>query len=250
MKKYVAVLLILIGFLGCDSESGWDCIKKAGSIVQEEYTLPLFDKVDLGHRVSLFITQGDNQQVILETGKNLQKKIDIQVVEGRLIINNNNTCNLIREYGLTKVYITVQDLKEIRNSSGGTIRSTNKLQLNDLALLSEDTNNEDAYNTDGDFYIDMQVERLQIVSNGIANFFLSGVAEKATIGLYSGDSRVEASNLIIDDLTLFHRSTNKMIVHPRQSIVGEIRSVGDVIAVHQPPVVEVVEFYTGRLIFQ
>jgi hypothetical protein len=41
-----------------------------------------------------------------------------------------------------------------------------------------------------------------------------------------------------------------MFVNPQRSIRGEIRSGGDVIAVFRPPVVEVEEFYTGRLIFE
>ena len=62
-------------------------------------------------------------------------------------------------------------------------------------------------------------------------------------------SRVEASDLIIQNLNIFHRSTNKMIVNPQQSITGEIRSLGDVISKNIPPVVEVTEYYTGTLIF-
>ena len=73
--------------------------------------------------------------------------------------------------------------------------------------------------------------------------------EPGNIGLYAGDSRVEASDLIIQNLNIFHRSTNKMIVNPQQSIIGEIRSLGDVISKNIPPVVEVTEYYTGTLIF-
>jgi hypothetical protein len=61
---------------------------------------------------------------------------------------------------------------------------------------------------------------------------------------------VEAANFEVQNLNIYHRSSNKMIVNPQQSIRGEIRSVGDVIAVFQPLVVEVEQFYTGRLIFE
>ena len=54
----------------------------------------------------------------------------------------------------------------------------------------------------------------------------------------------------MQDLSVLHRGTNKFIVNPQQSIRGEIRSTGDVISVNQPPIVEVEEFFTGRLIFQ
>jgi hypothetical protein len=41
---------------------------------------------------------------------------------------------------------------------------------------------------------------------------------------------VEAADFLIQDLIVFHRSTNKIIVNPRVSIIGEIRSLGDVIS--------------------
>ena len=54
----------------------------------------------------------------------------------------------------------------------------------------------------------------------------------------------------LDDLIVFHRSANKMVVHPVERIQGRIRGTGDVISVNRPPIVNVEEFYTGRLIFQ
>jgi hypothetical protein len=39
-------------------------------------------------------------------------------------------------------------------------------------------------------------------------------------------------------------------VNPQNKIAGEIRGTGDVIAVNEPPVVEVEQFFTGQLIFQ
>tara|TARA_R110000850_G_scaffold203228_1_gene329518 strand:- start:136544 stop:137293 length:750 start_codon:yes stop_codon:yes gene_type:complete len=249
MRNYIYIFLFAI-LSGCDTDSGIDCFKLSGDIFQEEIELSFFDKVNVGHRVQLFIKQGTEQHVILETGENMRKKVTLSVSENRLHIENGDNCNLVRDYGITKVFITVPDLSEIRNSSGLTIEGQGVLAFPDITLLSEDTHNEDSYNTDGDFILDLQSETLTIVANGISNFFLSGTVTTANLGLYSGDSRLEAQNLIIEDLTLFHRSSNKMFVNPQQSIRGEIRSTGDVISLNQPPIVEVEEFYTGRLIFQ
>ena len=60
---------------------------------------------------------------------------------------------------------------------------------------------------------------------------------------------MEAADFLIQDLIVFHRSTNKIIVNPQVSIVGEIRSLGDVISKNEPSLIDVTEYYTGRLIF-
>jgi hypothetical protein len=250
MKRIFNYLFLLLVFTACDSDSAWDCVKAAGTIVQEEITLETFEKLDVRHRVQLIVKQGDEQMVILETGENLRSKITLKVVDGVLRIDNGNSCNLVRDYGITKVYVTSPNITQIRNGSGLPVLSDGELTFPSLTLLSEDTAVEEDIHTVGDFKLLLDVQSLSIVANGKSNFFLSGQAENAFIGLYSGDGRVEAANFIVQDLNIYHRSSNKMYVSPRQSIRGEIRGVGNVIAVFQPPVVEVEEFYTGRLIFE
>jgi len=250
MKRTFNYLVLLLVFTSCDSDSAWDCIKAAGTITQEEIMLESFEKLDVRHRVQLIVKHGNEQKVILETGENLRGKITLKVTDGELRIDNDNNCNLVRDYGITKVYVTSPNITQIRNGSGLPVLSEGVLVFPSLALVSEDTAVEGDIHTVGDFELHLDVQSLSIVANGKSNFFLSGKAENAFFGLYSGDGRIEATDLVVQNLSIYHRSTNKMIVNPQQSIVGEIRSVGDVIAVHQPPVVEVVEFYTGRLIFE
>ncbi len=250
MKRIFNYLVLLLVFTACDSDSAWDCVKSSGTIFQEEITLENFDKIDVRHRVQLIVKQGAEQKIFLETGENLRRKITLKVTDGELFIDNNNNCNLVRDYGITKVYVTSPNITQIRNGSGLSVLSDGTLAFPKLALVSEDTAIEGDIHTVGDFELLLNVENLTIVANGKSNFFLSGQSERATIGFYGGDGRFEGQNFIIQNLTIFHRSSNKMIVNPQQSIVGEIRSVGDVISLNEPPVVEVEEFYTGRLIFQ
>jgi hypothetical protein len=80
--------------------------------------------------------------------------------------------------------------------------------------------------------------------------FISGFVNNLFIGFYSGDTRFEGANLIAQNIDIFQRSSNDMIVNPQQSLTGEIRGTGDVISLNRPPIVEVEEFYTGKLIFE
>ena len=248
--KRILVLLTLITFFGCDSDKGLNCFQAAGDIIQEEITVETFDKITVWERTQLFIKQGDTQKVVVETGENLLNDIEVQIKDGVLNLRNNNGCNLVRDYGLTKVYITTPNVTRIRNSSGLPVESIGTLSFPDLALISEDRESEDAFHIDGDFKLDLQVENLQVVANGLSNFFLSGTAERADFGIYAGDARIEAENLLIGKLMLFHRGTQDMVVNPQEAIHGKIVSLGNVIAKNRPPIVEVEELYRGRLIFE
>lgn len=249
MKKIIYIALILL-FAGCSSDKSWDCIQSSGDIVEKEVIVPPFTKIIVWDRIKLFIEQGDEQKVRIETGENIISDVTAIVTNGKLEIQNSYSCNLAQDYGLTKVYITAPNITEIRSSTGYLIESIGVLKYPLLTLLSEDQNNEDEFQTDGDFKLDLEVENINIVANGLSNFFLSGTATYASFGLYAGDSRIYSENLIVQNLFVYHRSTGEMIVNPQLTIRGKIVSLGNVISKHRPPIVEVEELYRGKLIFR
>ena len=63
-------------------------------------------------------------------------------------------------------------------------------------------------------------------------------------------SPFQLENFAIQNANVYHRGTNKVIVNPIQTLRGSVLSTGDLISVNRPPIVEVEETYTGRLIFE
>jgi hypothetical protein len=249
MNKIVYLVFVFI-FLACDSENGSDCFKKEGTIVQREIDLDLFTKIIVYPRVQLFIEKGDIQKVIIESGENLINDVYASVDGGLLSLIDNNSCNFIRDYNITKVYVTSPNITEIRNSSDLEVNSIGVLTYPELKLISEDYNNEDVFHNDGNFKLSLNVEEIEITSNGHSSFRLSGNAIKASFNTYAGNAYILAENLTVNEINLFHRSTGKMIVRPIESIRGKIIGIGNVVAKNRPPIIDVEEIYTGKLIFE
>lgn len=248
--KRLLLLFSVLSLLACDSDSAWDCLQRQGDLVQKEFQLASFDRILVQQGVELILKQGAEQTVVVESGENLIIDVTAEVQNGQLIITDNNSCNIARDYNLTKAFVTTPDLSEIRNASAQRVSSQGTLAFTNLILLSEDfTTSEDGYTT-GDFHLQLDVDVLRLEANNLSNFFLSGSADYANLRIFAGDVRIEAQNLMVEDLEFFHRGTNQMFVNPQQSLVGELRGGGDVISLNRPPVVEVTEYYTGRLIFQ
>ena len=249
MKNIVYITFIFL-FIGCSSDSSWDCIQKAGDIVQKEVSVPEFTEILVWERTKLFVQQGEVQKVVIESGENLMSDVEVSVTNGLLEIHNYNACNLVRDYGLTKIYVTTPNLTLIRSSTGLVVESIGVLRFPNLSLFSEDHAIEDQYHVDGDFKMNLEVENLIITANGLSKMYLWGSANNAIMGLYSGDCRIYSENLVVQNLTVYNRSTGPMVVNPQQSIKGQIVGVGNVISKNRPPVVEVEELYRGRLIFE
>ena len=248
MRKLIYIFVTFFLF-SCNGENVPDCFQNAGPIIQKEFVLGVFDEVTVFERVELIIKDEATQKVVVETGEYLLNDIEVSVKDGRLIIRNNNACNLTRDYGITKVYVSSPNLVEIRNSSGLTVSSDGALNYDDLTLLSEGFTSQD-FHSDGDFNLEVDSNSISIITNDISNVFISGSVTDLSIGFFSGDGRFEGANLIAQNINVFHRGSNDIILNPQQSLTGSIRSTGNIISLNEPPTVNVEEFYTGRLIFQ
>ncbi|HKJ48746.1 MAG TPA: head GIN domain-containing protein [Christiangramia sp.] len=249
MKKII-YLLAIIGLVGCDSEDAGNCLQESGDIIQEEILVENFDEIIVYDKIKLFIEQGAEQKVVLETGENLLNEISVEVEEGRLVLKNDNRCNFFREYGITIVYVTIPDLKYLRHAGNIPLESVGTLNLEELWLVSENQALDPEIHTDGNFKLDLNVKNLRITNDNYSHFFLTGSVENFDGFFAAGDGRLEARDLIVQNYDLFHRGTNKLIVNPQQSLKGDIYSYGDIISVNRPPEVDVEEHFKGKLIFE
>lgn len=248
--KYTFYIGLFIVLFSCNNDNTPDCFQNTGDIIEQEFVVDAFDKITVFEGVELIVTDAPIQKVIVQTGEYLLSDVKVSVVEGRLVLKDDNGCNIARDYGVTKVFVSSPNIIEIRNSSNFTISSNGVLNYPELNLLSENFGNEGLYSTIGDFNLQVDTNNLQLIFNNLSTAFISGTATEVFIGFYSGDSRFEGANLMAQNIQIYQRSSNDMILNPQLSLTGEIRSTGDVISLNQPAIVEVETFYTGQLIFE
>lgn len=67
-----------------------------------------FSKIIVNKRIGLVIIQGDDYKVEVKTGENLINDIEVSVVDNKLILEDNTTCNWVRDYGETTVLLPLQ----------------------------------------------------------------------------------------------------------------------------------------------
>lgn len=247
MKKLSYILLIFTLF-ACDSENANDCFQKAGGAVQEFREVPEFSRILVNRDVTLIVEEAEDYAVLIETGSNLLSDVSAVVVNDQLILTDGNTCNFVRDFGIANITVFTPTLTEIRTSTQYDITSNGILNFESLSLLSESFNVPGTF-TVGDFRLSVASEHINITANGLSSFYLDGTVNNLRVGFFAGAGRFEGSNLIAQNVNIYHRGSNDMIVNPQQSLTGQIVSTGDVIATNQPPNVEMEVLFTGQLIF-
>lgn len=243
-------MLFLALLVSCNSENAGDCFQTTGPIIQQEVvSLDAFDKILVNRDVELIVKDGTTQKVVIETGENLLNDVEAIVIDGKLILSDNNNCNYVRDYGITKVFVTSPNITEIRSSTQYDIRSDGVLTYPNLTILSEDYNAPNTF-TIGNFRLQIDNTSFNVVFNNLSNCYVSGKTNNLNVTYAAGLSRFEGRNLIAQKVYVWNRSSNDMIINPIQQITGKISGTGNVISVNHPPIVNVEEQYKGRLIFE
>jgi hypothetical protein len=236
--------------VSCEKPS--DCFETTGNSISRTYEVTAekeFNKIYVYKGVGLVVKQGTEWKVEVITGDNLLDNISVEFKENGLYLKDNSSCNWTRAYGQIKVYVTTPQLDylDIISTTEQDIVSDGILTHNILRMISMDLGEGAGTN---DFH--MQVNNYQTVveNNNVSRFYLAGQTGEALLNLYDGNGRIQAENLVAQNVKVFHRGSNDMIVFPVQSITGKMVSTGNIILKNVPLLpVDVEELYQGRVIY-
>jgi Putative auto-transporter adhesin, head GIN domain len=246
MKKIVAFLLLIL--VSCEKPS--DCIEATGVIVTKDFEVTPFERLDIDKGVEVVITEGLEYKLQIKIGENQLSNIDIRQNANTLYIKDNTSCNWVRAYGQTIAYITAPDINEIYSKTDRNISSNGVLTYPNLKIIAVDKNGDDRAGAGtGDFYFQLDNNRFEIQINTMSRHYISGKTNEFQVGIYNGDGRVEAQNLIAKNIGLYHRGSNDVIVFPTESIKGKMVSTGNTILKNNPPIIQVEQLYQGVLIY-
>lgn len=245
------LLALFVTFASCDKPG--DCVKSAGATASKnyEYDGPGFHTIIVNKGIALVITEGENYKVEVRTGENLVNDITVNVSEGVLTLEDQTTCNWVRDYGQTVVYVTAPNLTDIYAKTELNITSNGTLHYPDLRVVSMDSY--DSYNGTGtgDFFLNIDNESLTVENNNVSRFYVTGQTQDLKLYFYESGGIFYGQEFSAQDIYLYHRGSNDLYVRPIGSITGEIFNIGNVYSVTHPPDqnVNVVEHYQGKLYF-
>ena len=246
MKKIGLIVGFLFLIIGC-SKPG-DCIESTGDMITKEFVVPNFEKIIVYQGIALVVKEGPEYKVEVRTGENLIDGIEVKVTDNFLSLKDNTTCNWVREYGHTTVYVTAPNVVELHSKTEKTISSDGVLNYPILRLISMDLT--DGAGT-GDFNVQVNNYQTVIENNNVSRYYVSGQTNSLWVNFYDGNGRFMGENLSAKWVKIFHRGSNDMIVKPIDSITGRMVSTGNVVLKNTLPAdrVKVDVLYKGKVIY-
>lgn len=245
MKHFYAGILAVL-LTGCGISE--DCVKSSGRSAVRSFAIDSISKVFVEPGIALVVRQGAVYELEVHSGANILENISVDSQNHTLRLKDNSSCNLSRAYGITTAYLTAPNIEEIYSNTEQKITSDGTLTYPILRLISMDFFG--GVGT-GNFEMNIQNHHVVVQSNHVAGFYLSGSTGLLMLHFYDGIGRFEGGGFSAQEIEVFHRGSNDMIVHPLSKLSGNLYGTGDLISVSIPlEPADVQQHYTGRLRFQ
>ncbi|GET32730.1 lipoprotein [Prolixibacter bellariivorans] len=181
--------LMLVSFsLSAQSFWNWGGVKGNGNVVKVDRHLTGFDEISVSSGLDLYISQGDNESVVVEADENLQDIIMTKVDGNRLKLYVDKS---IRNAKAMKVHVTVKDLKELRASAGSDVVSQTGLTVSSLEI---------GVSSGSDVKMEVYADQLSGGTSSGSDLTLRGKAKNFHADSSSG-SDINAYDLTAEDCT-------------------------------------------------
>lgn len=236
--------MLLLFLVSCGLSE--ECFKATGELTTTSFEVLPFDKIYVYQGVKLIVKQADQYQVTVETGKNLANNVEVRWDDGVLRLYDHTSCNWVRGFGQTTIYVSAPHLTEIHSNTAQDIISDGVLTYPILRLFSIDLF--DGVGT-GDFYISVDNNQTVIENNNLATFYIQGNTTELLLNFYFGNAKFFGQNLEAQHIKVFHRGSNSMYVRPFESIEGELLSTGNLYLKSIPEIIQIETLYTGQVIY-
>ena len=253
MKKQIIFFLLTQLIVSCGISE--DCFKGNGNQVTQTFPLENFTKIKVYDGVGLVVKEGSNYEVKVVTSDNIIDDLEVRLDGDMLVVKDNSSCNIARDYGQTTVYVTIPDGTilplipelELHCKTEQKIQSDGVLHSPIVRLFAIGDDGDGAGT--GDFHINLDNGQFVVESNNVSNFYINGHCEEMLLNFYFGNGRFFGEELHAEKIKLFHRGSNDMFVYPIQKIEGIINATGNVVLENVPPIVDVEEVFRGRVIY-
>lgn len=177
MRTIIAALLGVIILTSCQ-----ETIIGNGILKQDARAVQAFDEIEVSGQVTVYLRQGEKEEVIVEADENLLPYIKTNVSGDRLSVSSEAN---FKDYKKLAVYITARELEYIKLSGAIELNGEKVFRSVDLKI---DASGACIVN------MDVQCEELTIDGSGAVTFNLNGFSREANFDI-SGAVEVNAFEL-------------------------------------------------------
>ena len=215
LTKLAAVVILLISTTSCFID-GMTGIKGNRNVVSEERAISSnFDEIKVQQGIRLLITQDNSTSLKVEADENIIDLLRTEIQNNQLKIYFEKN---VYKAKARNVYLSTNDIKKIKASSGSSVISENTIQSNALELDASSGSSMKIY---------VNAEKVTTESSSGANIRVNGKSKILSCSASSGSS-INADDLKTIDATVKASSGANIDVNVTGILTAKASSGGDI----------------------
>ena len=207
--------------------------KGNGDVTSQERQVSSFDAIKVGCAINLYLSQGVQQSVKVQTDENLQSHIITKVSNGTLNLECDNVHNATK----MDVYVTVVQLNKIDASGASKVKGETPLKSENFGLYlsgaakatlvieTSTFNNETSGAANGTITLVAKTANTEI--SGAGNMLMKGTAEKHNTEV-SGAGNLKAMEFVTDFTDADISGAGNASIMARQQLKADISGAGNI----------------------
>ena len=217
ITKFIIGAIITILMMSCNFQGdfGWG-VTGNGEVTEEERNVSEdFDRIEVSRGLDVYLTQGDEVDVIVEADSNLHDIIMTEVENNTLYIFSEENINRSRAQ---KIHVTFTDLSKIESNSGSDVYSTNVIKADDIELIT---------NSGADMEVAVQADVVECSASSGSDLRVSGRTSKLYADASSG-ADIKAGDLVSETCEARASSGSDITVNATSELVAKASSGADI----------------------
>jgi hypothetical protein len=213
--RFITIAIVILSISACTQGQVRKTVYGNSNVVTKERTVEHFSAIRVSTGIDVFLKQGNNESLSVETDENLQEYILTEVRGGVL---NVYTEVSIRDAERKRVYVTMQEVNSIQTTSAGDVIAETPVKTGRLELSASSAGNikMEVYATD---------ISLNISSSG--DISLTGEADKLEADLSSAGD-LNAYDLKVREADISVSSAGDADINVSEKITARASSAGDI----------------------
>lgn len=242
MLRTVNLFIIILAFTtSCKKSSVSDCFNSTGPITIVERSITGFHSIILKDNINLVLESSNTNHLTIEAGNNLLPKIISEISDSILTIQNNNSCNWVRNYNSpVTAYLSFTRLDTIEYRSIGNITSNDTIHIEDLLINVKEGAGEIS------FIVNASTLHCNL-HYGTADIKMKGKSNVCYV--YSNSfGLINNLDLSADFVYLNNRSSNDVYIEANKVLGVTIENIGNVFYKGNPYDISLNQIGSGQLI--
>ena len=217
MKRIAYLSIAVLLLLSSCVIDGWNQgISGNGNVVKETRDLDGFTGVHISSGIDVYLSQGEEFEVVVEADENLQEVI-VTKMEGKMLVVKTDRVN-IRNAKSKKVHIILPELTDLKISSAGDCVGKTAFYCDDLKI---------SVSSAGDLKLEVDADKIYLDISSSGDAELAGEADFFQANLSSAGD-LDAFDLIAARVEVSVSSAGDASVHATEEISMNASSAGSI----------------------